>query len=365
MKRRIGVAPILLGVLVAATEARGGFRSPFRKQSFSSLHLLRGGGSAWNRYYLHHYSDLIELNPDYVGYEGNKSNGGNSGGDPLVQETMDDLERGRGGGDQRHPSSYFHQIEQTQSFIPTTLGEHNQQRLTLFQLIHQHGANLYQTSPSLFATTAACLVVFCSWQLVPSSHGILQRHFVTSRSNLRAGRWGWTGTLLSTLSHSSPMHLIFNLMALLTFGPKVQRVLQSSYPYSHRGQWPLWPLLTGAALTGSIAFLITSPGGACMGLSDVTMALLAVYARCFPDRVLGILVAGIVPVRMTAQELLQLSLVWSAFGTLLAIRHRPQRIAHSAHLGGLLFGLGYYEAWRRRLQWQKVLQRATKLGKRL
>ena len=279
---------------------------------------------------------------------------------------MEDLERG--GGDQRHHPSYY-EIEQTQSFIPTTLGQQNQHRLTLFQLIHQYATNLYQTSPSLFATTAACLVVFCSWQLVPSSHGILQRHFVTSRSNLRAGRWGWTGTLLSTLSHSSPMHLVFNLMALLTFGPKVQLVLQSSYPRNRQSSnnmpWPLWPLLMGAALTGSIAFLITSPGGGCMGLSDVTMALLAVYARFFPDRVLGILVAGIVPVRMTAHELLQLSLLWSAFGTLLAIRHRPQRIAHSAHLGGLLFGLGYYEAWCRRLQWQKVLQRATKLGQRV
>ena len=70
----------------------------------------------------------------------------------------------------------------------------------------------------------------------------------------------------------------------------------------------------------------------------------------FPNEILGILVAGIIPVRMSANQLLQLTVLWSILGTLVALTGRPQKIAHSAHLGGLLFGMTYHELWRRRLR---------------
>lgn len=190
------------------------------------------------------------------------------------------------------------------------------------------------------------------WQ-IPSLHSLLMSNFVTSRSNVKKGRW--SVALLSAISHVGILHLIFNLSSLLMLGPKVQGVLESS-----RGsKWPLWQFMLGAALASSALYLVLTPRGAGMlGLSGVNTALLAMYARLFPNSVLGILVAGIFPVRLSAHQLLQLTLLWSVLGTLVAYNGRTQKVAHSAHLGGLLFGLGYYELWRRRFQFQRKWQRA-------
>jgi membrane associated rhomboid family serine protease len=134
---------------------------------------------------------------------------------------------------------------------------------------------------------------------------------------------------------------------LLSLGPQVQQTLRMTTG----NRWPLWPLLAGAALSGSIFFLLFSQSG-CLGLSSVTLGLLAVYARFFPDRTMGVVLAGIFPVRMPAERLLTVLLVWSAVGSLL---HRRSGVAHAAHLGGLLFGCGYYELWQHRYQLQAVL----------
>jgi rhomboid-like protein len=81
-----------------------------------------------------------------------------------------------------------------------------------------------------------------------------------------------------------------------------------------------------------------------MGLSGVTLAFLALQARLTPEREFGLALGGIIPVRMAAQVALILLLVWSLIGSLA----RESTVAHSTHLGGLLFGMGYYELWTRR-----------------
>jgi membrane associated rhomboid family serine protease len=98
-----------------------------------------------------------------------------------------------------------------------------------------------------------------------------------------------------------------------------------------------------------------------MGLSDVTMALLAVYARIFPRQNLGIFLAGVIPVRMPASRLLNVVAAWSCAGCLLSrVRAPATNVGHAAHLGGIVFGLAYYEAWIRRREWQPLLANAIK-----
>jgi membrane associated rhomboid family serine protease len=235
--------------------------------------------------------------------------------------------------------------------------------LTLVKLLKRW----YHTNPTLAQVTAACVIIFVSWQN-PSAHATLNNHFVCSRRNVVAHRW--TGLLLSAISHSDLWHLVFNLAALLSLGPNVQQALERSYQRkstswtlsssSSSSQLLLWPLMIGAALSGSVAFLALGGSkrghGGCLGLSAVTMSLLAVYAQAFPDRILGILVAGILPVRLPAYQLLQVVLLWSLVGSVVAMRY-PQGVAHSAHLGGLLFGLGYFEFVRRNWHWGAVVER--------
>ncbi len=77
-----------------------------------------------------------------------------------------------------------------------------------------------------------------------------------------------------------------------------------------------------------------------MGLSGVTMSLIAINARLHPQRVFGIVV-GVFPVRLPAEHMLQILLIGSLVGSF----SQGLRIAHLAHLGGLLFGMLYYKLY--------------------
>jgi len=68
--------------------------------------------------------------------------------------------------------------------------------------------------------------------------------------------------------------------------------------------------------------------------------MLAAYASSAPDRVLRIMLMGIIPVSLRAGTMVQLLLVFSLVGSLFM---PSSPIAHLAHLGGLLFGLLYYQ----------------------
>jgi membrane associated rhomboid family serine protease len=223
---------------------------------------------------------------------------------------------------------------------------------SLLEFTSQYARNLYNTNPALAKLAVSCFVVFSFWQ-IPTMTLFLNKYFVCSRRNLMQGRW--LSLLLSAISHSDLWHLIFNLAALLSLGPEVQLVLGRQLQMQLFGRHyissklAIWLLVVGAALSGSVAYLllgeIRSVGGGCLGLSAVTMSLLSFYAKSCPERILHIRLAGIVPLRLPAYQLLQCVYLWSIVGCLVTICS-PQRsdgIAHSAHLGGLTFGMVYYE----------------------
>lgn len=206
-----------------------------------------------------------------------------------------------------------------------------------WQTISSYVKQMHQISPTLSVVSLACISIFIMWQ-IPVFKGTLARHFLCSRINAR-GRP--QSLFLSAISHSSVMHLVMNLMAYTSFGPPLRQTLKAS-------RWPLWPLVVGAALSGSIVFLILGRGS-CLGLSSVTLAFLALQAKLFPDRQLGT-VLGVFMVQVPAHLALKLLLVISALGSF----DRGSSVAHTAHLGGLLFGMVYYEVWMRRKELRKL-----------
>ena len=192
---------------------------------------------------------------------------------------------------------------------------------------------MYRSSPPLTATAISCIIIFLAWQLHPRSR-VLSQYFVLSRSNMRAFRW--PSLFLSAVSHMDFWHLLFNLYALKSFGPSVQRTLQQV-------NQPLGPFLGGAASASSLSFLLLqsfSGSGGALGLSGVTLALLAVYARTHPTCILGMRLGGIIPIRMKAENLLICLTAWSFVGSIAKVR---SNIGHAAHLGGLLFGVAYHQ----------------------
>ena len=103
------------------------------------------------------------------------------------------------------------------------------------------------------------------------------------------------------------------------------------------------PFLGGAALAASLTFLLLQPlsrAGGALGLSGVTLALLAVQARIHPTRIMGVRLMGIIPIRIKAENLLLGLTAWSFVGAISKLR---TNVGHAAHLGGLLFGVAYHQ----------------------
>mmetsp|Transcript_2046 Transcript_2046/g.5674 ORF Transcript_2046/g.5674 Transcript_2046/m.5674 type:complete len:457 (+) Transcript_2046:126-1496(+) len=257
-------------------------------------------------------------------------------------------------------ASYYNPNQQQQQPQTTLLYSNGNTHDNLLSLMRECAALF----PSLALTTTVSLAVFGSWQVPRLKRGVLQKWFVASLPNLQQGRW--PSLVLSAASHANVFHIWFNLLALLSFGPAVQQSLQS-----HSLQkWPLWPLLLGAAVAGSATFLVwtqliveNSYYGGCMGLSAVTFALMTVHSRMTPQARMRMLVGGVVPIQMTAQILLAtlcsttvVMMMLSLWSSKTKSHNRnpilqwasSSNIAHAAHLGGILFGLVYYEVWQRR-----------------
>jgi membrane associated rhomboid family serine protease len=201
---------------------------------------------------------------------------------------------------------------------------------------------LYHDCPTAFWTTSTSIVVFLFWQLLPSfARPMLLQFFLASRQTVI--RSYGLSLVLSTISHTSFRHLLVNMFVFLNLSPAISALLVSSSSLSRRTRLSssaMWPLLLGGGVFGNLLFLLFRPAGSCLGLSGVTMAMLGVYASDAPDRMLRIMLGGIIPVSIKAGTLVQFLLVFSLAGSLF-LPSSP--IAHLAHLGGLIFGLLYYQ----------------------
>jgi len=228
---------------------------------------------------------------------------------------------------------------ESQPYYATTSSWGKRSTQTPLQRIFSSAKSLHQTSPTLSLVTLMSLLVYIAWQ-IPAFHGLLQSFFVCSGYNIHHGRL--LCILLSAVSHASATHLLVNLFAYLTLGPSLLQTLNATH-------WHLFPFVLGAALAGSMAFLIRDGAdGGCMGLSGVTLAMMAFQAKLFPDKEFRMVLA-VFPITLKADMFLTVMLIWSVIGSVAP----HSKVAHITHLGGLLFGMGYYEVWLRRnkLKW--------------
>lgn len=132
---------------------------------------------------------------------------------------------------------------------------------------------------------------------------------------------------------SFPWHLVINMWVLWLFGPAIERM------YGSREF--LWFYLASSVVAGAgyIALALAFPSGPVIGASGAVMAVFAVFGWHFPRHT--ILIFFVIPV-----EVRWLVAAFAVFGLLPVLRQiggeEPMdRVAHSAHLGGLAFGLLY------------------------
>lgn len=217
---------------------------------------------------------------------------------------------------------------------------------SIFQSARVYSDQVYRESPTTYWTALSSIIIFLSWNLLPPARSVLAQYFLASRRS--AQQTFGLSLILSTVSHTSFRHILVNLFVFLNLASTISsiRVPSSSWAAKTRlrsssqlSKAALWPFLLGG-LSGNLLFLLFRPGGSCLGLSGVTCAMMGAYASAMPDRVLRIMLMGIIPVSLRAATMVQCILAVSIAGSLFA---PSSPVCHLGHLGGLLFGLLYYQ----------------------
>jgi membrane associated rhomboid family serine protease len=131
--------------------------------------------------------------------------------------------------------------------------------------------------------------------------------------------------------HAGLMHLIFNMIGLYFFGPRLEGRLG--------GRQFLWLYLL-SGITGAILSFPFTPRVAIVGASGAVFGVLMGFALYWPRE--RIYIWGVLPVEarvlVAVLTVVSLYLGWQGGGN----------VAHFAHLGGFLGGFLYLKFWERR-----------------
>lgn len=132
----------------------------------------------------------------------------------------------------------------------------------------------------------------------------------------------------SMFLHSTPLHLILNMLFLLITGDGCERVMGSSRFLAF--------YLTCGVLSGLFyVYMNSTSGKTCIGASGAIFGVLAAFAILFPFRWL-ITLFGWVPVPIPAIIFVFIAVLTE---TALVTSGELDFVAHEAHLGGFLAGV--------------------------
>lgn len=184
------------------------------------------------------------------------------------------------------------------------------------------------------------LAVYLAWTFWPQGRLFMATHFLVSGLHMQEGLY-WT-LLTSEFSQNYFLHLAFNMMALLSFGPPLERLM---------GHVGFAVFYITCAIAASVSHVVSStyflgaPDQMALGASGAIAGLLLVFALLFPRS--QILVFGIIPVPAIYGALAFVGLdIW---GLVAQSKGHGLPIGHGAHLGGASAGLVYYLIWGRSL----------------
>ena len=141
--------------------------------------------------------------------------------------------------------------------------------------------------------------------------------------------------------HAGMMHLVFNMLGLFFFGPRVEERL---------GTRNFGNLYLISGVSGALLSMIMGPSAAVLGASAAVFGVMLAFAYFWPD--MPIHIWGIIPVPARILVIITTLLsLWSGLG---GVR---SNVAHFAHLGGYA-GAWLYLKWLDRKR-QEFRKRAT------
>lgn len=163
-----------------------------------------------------------------------------------------------------------------------------------------------------------------NWSAAAEGFGLYPRDVV--------GRLHVWQIVTSMFLHATPLHLFFNMFVLWMFGQQVE---------AHLGRWPFVRFYFGAGIAAGIAYvvlgLLTNSTAGAVGASGAIMGVLVYFTCLRPNATVYLFF--MVPMKMVVATALivGLDLFFFVFGT-----SGSTGIAHTAHLGGALYGYLYY-----------------------
>jgi len=173
--------------------------------------------------------------------------------------------------------------------------------------------------------------VFLAWQ-VPRWQHIMIKYFTT---NALSKKIPVSSLLLGAFSHSSPIHLAFNMYALHTF---CRGVIQ---PWGEMSPEEFTAMYISSCVVSSLASILfrrafRSPGVS-LGASGAILSVVGYFALSHPHEKLGVIFL----------PMIQFDAIYALYGIisldLMGLLFKWQTFDHAAHLGGTLFGMFWYK----------------------
>ncbi len=127
--------------------------------------------------------------------------------------------------------------------------------------------------------------------------------------------------------HGSGWHILLNMLILYMLGTEVERSL---------GTRNFLAVYFVSGILGGLGWLLLSDSGICIGASGAVYGLLGAYVALFPKRMITVLIFFVLPVTLRAW---MLGAILAGIEFMMVTAGNPaSRIAHSAHLAGLVAG---------------------------
>ncbi len=173
--------------------------------------------------------------------------------------------------------------------------------------------------------------VFLLWSTMDLE--FMATHFLVSWQAVAEGRY-WV-LLTSAFSHNLLWHLLFNMLALQSFGSFLEELL---------GWWRFLKFYLLAAIISSLmhamvsAWILGQPEIQALGASGAISGIILLFSLMFPKQKISIF--GIIPIPALFGALAFVGLdIW---GLVAQAQGSGLPIGHGAHLGGALVGIIYF-----------------------
>jgi membrane associated rhomboid family serine protease len=147
-------------------------------------------------------------------------------------------------------------------------------------------------------------------------------------------RWLWQPVTYMFL-HEGIFHILFNMLVIWMLGVELERMWGTKFFVRYYAITGVGAALT-TILVGLLPFSVTAPTyyAVTIGASGALYGLLLAYAMYFPDRPILIFLLFPVPAKYVV-------IIFGAIEFLSATSGGGPKVAHAAHLGGLIFGYLY------------------------